>query len=86
MTTYEWITTFLLPVSNIVTWLASSRVRRNETIKSMQTTIDMLVEKNRQLYEDIATLRKEKDALRDEGIKRDNKIAELELELERMKK
>ena len=86
MTTYEWITTLLLPVSNIVTWLASTRVRRNETIKSMQTTIDMLVEKNSQLYDDIARLRQENDMLRDQGIKRDNEIAELKIELERLKK
>lgn len=86
MTIYEWITTLLLPVSNIVTWLASTRVRRNETIKSMQTTIDMLVEKNSQLYDDIARLRQENDMLRDQGIKRDNEIAELKIELERLKK
>ena len=86
MTTYEWITTFLVPVTGIVSWLAGRRLRRNETIKAMQTTIDMLVQKNQELYDEIMRLRQEKDTLRDQGIKRDNEIAELKLELERMKK
>lgn len=86
MTTYEWITTFLVPVTGIVSWLAGRRLRRNETIKAMQTTIDMLVQKNQELYDEIMRLRQEKDDLRDQGIKRDNEIAELKLELERMKK
>lgn len=86
MTTYEWITTFLVPVTGIISWLAGRRVRRNDTIKALQTTIDMLVDKNKQLYDDIVRLRQENDALRDQGIKRDNEIAALRLELERMKK
>lgn len=86
MTTYEWITTFLVPVTGIVSWLAGRRLRRNETIKAMQTTIDMLVQKNQELYDEIMRLRQEKDDLRDQGIKRDNEIAELKLELERLKK
>lgn len=86
MTTYEWITTFLVPVTGIISWLAGRRVRRNDTIKALQTTIDMLVDKNKQLYDDIVRLRQENDTLRDQGIKRDNEIAELKLELERLKK
>ena len=86
MTTYEWITTFLVPVTGIVSWLAGRRVRRNETIKALQTTIDMLVQKNQELYDEIMRLRQENDNLRDQGIKRDNEIAELKLELEKLKK
>ena len=86
MTTYEWITTSLVPVTGIISWLAGRRVRRNDTIKALQTTIDMLVDKNKQLYDDIVRLRQENDTLRDQGIKRDNEIAELKLELERLKK
>jgi cell division protein FtsB len=86
MTTYEWITTFLVPVTGIVSWLAGARMRRNESVKALQTTIDMLVQKNQELYDEIVRLRQENDTLRDQGIKRDNEIAELKLELERMKK
>ena len=74
MTTYEWITTFIGPVCGLIGWFAGRRIRRNETIKSLQTTIDMLVDKNRELYDEILRLRQENDAQRDAGIKRDNEI------------
>lgn len=86
MTTYEWITTFLLPVTGIVSWIAGSRMRRNDTIKALQTTVDMLVQKNTELYDEIMRLRQENDALRDQGIKRDNEIESLKAEIERLKK
>ena len=86
MTTYEWITTFLLPVTNIVSWIAGSRLRRNDTLKAMQTTVDLLVQKNRELYEELLRLRQENDMLRDQGIKRDNEIETLKNEIERLKK
>ena len=50
MTTYEWITTFLVPITGIVSWLAGARMRKNSAIKAMQTIIDMLVEQNADLY------------------------------------
>lgn len=74
MTTYEWITTFLGPACGLIGWFAGRRIRRNETIKALQTTIDMLVDKNRELYDEILRLRQENDAQRDAGIKRDNEI------------
>lgn len=86
MTTYEWITTFIGPVCGLLGWLAGRRMRRNDTIKALQTTIDMLVDKNRELYEEINRLRKENDDLRDQGIKRDNEINELRLQMERLRK
>ena len=86
MTTYEWITTFLVPVTGIVSWLAGSRLRRNDTLKAMQTTVDLLVQKNRELYEELLRLRQENDMLRDQGIKRDNEIETLKTEIERLKK
>lgn len=86
MTTYEWITTCLLPVTNIVSWIAGSRLRRNDTLKAMQTTVDLLVQKNRELYEELLRLRQENDMLRDQGIKRDNEIETLKNEIERLKK
>lgn len=86
MTTYEWITTFLVPVTGIVSWLAGSRLRRNDTLKAMQTTVDLLVQKNRELYEELLRLRQENDMLRDKGIKRDNEIEMLKTEIERLKR
>lgn len=86
MTTYEWITTSLVPVTGIVSWIAGSRMRRNDTIKAMQTTIDMLVQKNKELYTEIVRLRTENDNLRDEAIKRDNRINEMESQIERLYK
>ena len=58
MTTYEWVTTALIPVSSVVSWAAGSRMRRNDTIRAMQTTIDMLAEKNNQLYTENQELKK----------------------------
>lgn len=86
MTTYEWITTFLVPVTGIVSWLAGTRMRRSDTLKAMQTTVDLLVQKNRELYEELLRLRQENDMLRDQGIKRDNEIETLKTEIERLKK
>ena len=86
MTTYEWITTFLVPITGIVSWIAGSRMRRNDTLKAMQTTVDLLVQKNRELYEELLRLRQENDMLRDQGIKRDNEIETLKNEIERLKK
>ena len=86
MTTYEWIMTFAPIVTGFIGWLAGTRIRRNDTIKALQTTIDLLIAKNKELYDEIVRLRQENDALKDEGIKRDNKISKLELQLERMKK
>ena len=86
MTTYEWITTFLVPFTGIVSWIAGSRLRRNDTLKAMQTTVDLLVQKNRELYEELLRLRQENDMLRDQGLKRDNEIEMLKDEIERLKK
>lgn len=86
MNAYNWISLLLTPICAFIGWLAGTRMRRNDTIKALQTTIDLLVDKNKELYDEILKLRQEKDALRDEGVKLDNRIAELELEIERLKK
>ncbi len=52
----------------------------------LETTIDLLVQKNKELYDEIMELRKENDALKDEGIRRDNKINELERQIENLRK
>lgn len=86
MTTYEWIATFMVPVTGVISWLAGARMRRNENLRTLQTTIDLLVEKNKELYEEILRLRQENDTLRDEGVKRDNEINELKRQIEKLNK
>ena len=86
MTTYEWITTFMGPVGGVIGWLAGTRMRRNQALQHLQTTIDLLAEKNRELYAENTQLRQEIAALREEGVKRDTKISELELQIEQLKK
>lgn len=86
MTTYEWITTFLVPVTGIVSWLAGSRMRKNSAITAMQTTIDMLAEQNLDLYKQMLELRDENTQLKVEGAKRDNEINELKRQIEKLEK
>ena len=59
MTTYEWITTMLVPITSLITWLAASRKRRNDTLGEMQRTIDMLVVNNNEVYSELVSTRKE---------------------------
>lgn len=66
MTTYEWITTLLVPVTGVVSWLAGSRKRRNEAIVNLQNTINLLAEKNHELYEEVIALRAQVSSLKQE--------------------
>lgn len=66
MSVYEWITTFLVPVTGAISWLAGSRKRRNDTIVELQNTINLLAEKNRELYEETIKLRQQVADLKDE--------------------
>ena len=86
MTTYEWITTFLVPVTGIVSWLAGARMRKNGAISAMQTTIDMLVEQNADLYKKIIDLRQENTDLRVSINAGNIEIERLKTEIERLKK
>ena len=86
MTTYEIVTTALVPVSSVVSWIAGTRMRRNSTIKAMQTTIDLLAEKNKELYAENVDLRREVSELRADAAKRDLRLTELELQIEKLNK
>lgn len=86
MTTYEWITTFLVPITGIVSWLAGTRMRRNESIKALQTTIDMLNERNKELYDEQVRLREENASLKTMLSANSQEIASLKSELENLKK
>jgi hypothetical protein len=54
------IETIGMPViSGIVGWLAGTRKRRNDFLKDMQASIDLLATENRKLMADNLELRKE---------------------------
>ncbi|MCR5040043.1 MAG: hypothetical protein K6A94_12010 [Bacteroidales bacterium] len=86
MTTYEWITTFLVPVTGVVSWLAGARMRKNGAINAMQTTIDMLVQQNADLYKKMLELRQENSDLRVSIDAGNIEIERLKTEIERLKK
>lgn len=86
MTTYEWITTFMVPVTGIVSWLAGARMRKNEGIKALMSTIDMLTERNRELYEEQVRLREENAQLKSMLSSNSLEINKLKTEIERLKK
>lgn len=55
----------LTPLSSVVAWVVARRARNNDMLQKMQQTIDLLVEKNRELYEEVVRLR---DKLAEHGI------------------
>ena len=62
------ITDCLVPsVTAVVGWLAGKRKRRNDALKSMQDSIDILSLENKRLIEDLTTVNREVVALRKEN-------------------
>ena len=62
------ITDCLVPlVTAVAGWLAGSRKRRNDFLKNMQESIDILSMKNKRLIEDLTTVNREVVALRKEN-------------------
>lgn len=59
------ISLLLTPLSSVVAWIVARRARNNDMLTKMQQTIDMLVEKNRELYDEVIMLR---DKLAKHGI------------------
>lgn len=59
------ISILLTPLSSIITWVFARRARNNDMLTKMQKTIDLLVEKNKELYEEVIRLR---DKLAKHGI------------------
>ena len=57
MTTYEWITTLLAPITGVISWLAATRLRQNKTIREMQQTILDVVEENKRVYAELTEAR-----------------------------
>ena len=54
-------------VTAVAGWLAGSRKRRNDALKSMQDSIDILSTENKRLIEDLTTVNREVVALRREN-------------------
>ena len=62
------ITDCLVPaITAAVGWLAGKRKRRNDALKSMQDSIDILSMENKRLIEDLTTVNREVVALRKEN-------------------
>lgn len=59
------ISLLLTPLSSVVAWIVARRARNNDMLTKMQQTIDLLVEKNKELYEEVIMLR---DKLAKHGI------------------
>lgn len=55
----------IAPLTSVVAWVVARRARNNDMLTKMQQTIDILVEKNRELYEEVIRLR---DKLAEHGI------------------
>lgn len=56
---YAYLALFLTPIVSAVTWFVSRRQRRISSIESLQGTVDMLLEQNKQLTHQIIDLRQE---------------------------
>ena len=76
----------MVPVTGIVSWIAGSRMRRNSAINAMQTTIDMLVGQNADLYKEMVELRKENADLKARISAGDLEIERLKHEIEKLNK
>lgn len=62
----EIISLCITPLTAIVTWIFARRARNNDMLVKMQETIDMLVVKNQELYNEVVALR---NKLAEYGIK-----------------
>ena len=66
--TISLITDCLVPmITAAAGWLAGKRKRRNDALKSMQDSIDILSTENKRLIEDLTTVNREVVALRREN-------------------
>ncbi len=67
-TTLSFIGTYLIPLATAAAgWFAGSRKRRNDFLKDLQSSIDLLSAENKRLLEDITSCNKEIVAVRKEN-------------------
>lgn len=76
----------LNPVTAIISWLASSRMRRNDAINKLQETVDTLISKNAELTEQVISLRTENAGLHQGQMEMKQKLLEVRNENARLEK
>jgi regulator of replication initiation timing len=67
----EWVTIigFLMaPVTGVVTWIATRAKQKNDFLKDMQASIDMLSSRNKDLLNELISLRGEVAQLKNENV------------------
>lgn len=61
---YKWLVFILPPLSSVITWITAKYTRKSTTLQTMQNSIDMLVQKNSELYKQVTALRAENAELK----------------------
>ena len=65
---FQFVGTYIIPLASAaVGWLAGSRKRRNDFLKDLQSSIDLLSSENRRLLADITAVNAEIVAVRKEN-------------------
>ncbi|MGM9745839.1 MAG: hypothetical protein ACI30H_02625 [Paludibacteraceae bacterium] len=90
---YKW-TTYVLPViTSVVSWFLGRRARNNSTLQQMQSSIDLLVQKNAELYQKVidqnaqlVDLRRENYELKARVTHTNETIVALKSEIETLRK
>ena len=70
-------------IAGVIGWLAGRRKQKNDFLSELQSSIDLLSEKNRQLMEEVVLLREENAGVCSEVIKlrEENKALRTEIEM-----
>lgn len=83
---YQWLTFLLPPVTGVIGWFSSRYTRKADTIQKMQESIDLLLEKNAELYQQVTKLREENAELRKSNIELKTGQRKLQQEFAKLKK
>jgi len=69
-------------IAGVVGWLAGRKKQKNDFLSELQSSIDLLSEKNRKLMEEVVLSREENAKIRGEVIKlrEENKVLRFEIE------
>jgi regulator of replication initiation timing len=75
----------LTPLAAVVTWFASRKKQRNDFLKDLQASIDLLSKKNKDLLDEVINLRSEVVQLKSENKQLRVEVEELNRRLENVK-
>lgn len=64
----------LVPITSVITWMATRKKQRNDFLKELQSSIDVLAAENKTLYKELLDLRRDL-------YERDKEILELKKQL-----